>query len=146
MTFRSRIDAVLAVVLCAGAVVPVATLVYLGMHGRLDVIRLIALGPMSAAVSTVAVWTLLSTFYVVDSESLFVRSGPFRWNIPYSSIKSVRPSRNPLSGPALSFDRLEITYDGYSVLYISPKPREAFLTALRAHAPQASFGDHRKRA
>jgi hypothetical protein len=50
-----------------------------------------------------------------------VRCGPVRTQIPLDRIKSVRPVRSVLASSALSVDRLEITYDKFGVIMISPR-------------------------
>ena len=57
-------------------------------------------------------------------------------SIPISSITSIRPSRNPISSPALSLRRLSIRYNKYDEILVSPKDREAFVAALKAANPQ----------
>ncbi len=76
------------------------------------------------------VWLLFSTHYIVEGSRLLVRSGPFSWNIARSEIKSIRPTRSPLSSPALSLQRLEITYVDGKVLLISPKNQDEFVDAI----------------
>jgi hypothetical protein len=75
-------------------------------------------------------WMLLATDYRVERDDCRVRSGPFRWTIPVSEIQSVRPTRNPRSSPALSLDRLEITYGGGRRLLVSPLDKDGFLSAI----------------
>jgi hypothetical protein len=82
---------------------------------------------------------VLPLYYEVREDELFVRCGVFRYRIPGPSIVSVAPTRNPISSPALSLDRLAIRYEvnGKSrQLLISPQEREAFLQDLQAIAPQ----------
>lgn len=79
----------------------------------------------------------------MGDRELLVRSGPFRWRIAIDGIESIRPSRSPLSSPALSLDRLEITYGGGRRLLISPEDREGFLEAIVArsrHLHRAGLG------
>ena len=57
-------------------------------------------------------WVLRSTAYTVSEDLLDIRSGPFSWRIRLGEIESVHPTRSPRSGPALSLDRLCITYRG----------------------------------
>jgi Bacterial PH domain len=59
-----------------------------------------------------------------------VRSGPFHWTIPLREIRSVRPTQDVRSGPALSFDRLRVEFGAGRVLLISPRDRDAFLADL----------------
>ena len=54
------------------------------------------------------VWLLVTTYYRVDRESLKIRSGTIRLD----EIRSVQASRSLLSPPALSADRLRISYGG----------------------------------
>ena len=74
--------------------------------------------------------TFNSTRYEVTSREVIARSGPFRWRIAIDGIESIHPSRNSISSPALSLDRLEIRYDGGRALLVSPKDREGFLQAI----------------
>ena len=76
------------------------------------------------------VWLLLSTYYLVDAGNLMIRSGPFRWSISISEIKSVEPSRSLLSSPALSLNRLEIQYGRGKTVLVSPKDVEGFRNAI----------------
>lgn len=75
-------------------------------------------------------WLFRSTAYVVDDTTLRIRSGPFRWSVPLAEIREVRPSRSPLSSPALSLDRLEIRYGRGSAILVSPADRAGFLAAI----------------
>ena len=104
---------------------------------------LLAHPPLPAAVLIVSVEvvilvfvprTLKSTRYLVGDRELIVRSGLFRWRIAIDSIESIQPSRSLQSSPALSFDRLEITYEGGRRLLISPQDREGFLDAVVARS------------
>jgi hypothetical protein len=80
------------------------------------------------------VWTYRGTRYLVTDREVIARSGPFRWRIEIAGIESIRPSRSPLSSPAMSLDRLEIRYGGGRRLLISPKDREGFLEAVVARS------------
>jgi len=98
-------------------------------------------GEMSlvAAAATILVaggtpaWIFATTRYDLSGGTLIIRSGPFRWSIPVADIKSITPTRNPLSSPALSLDRLRIEYGRERAVMISPNQKEAFLRALETH-------------
>lgn len=75
-------------------------------------------------------WLLMSTKYTVTQNELRVRSGPFKWVIERSEISSITETRNPLSNPALSLDRLLICYGNDKKLMISPEDKQGFLKAL----------------
>lgn len=86
------------------------------------------------AAGSFVIWMFTGTFYVVTETELLVRSGPFRWSIPLRHIQEVHPTRNPLSSPALSLDRLGIRHAG-GYLMISPEDKRAFLDDLVARTP-----------
>lgn len=75
-------------------------------------------------------WLLMGTYYTVATDELRIRSGPFRWVIALSDIEHVRPSRSPISSPALSLNRLEIIYAGGKRVLISPRNPERFLEVI----------------
>ncbi len=76
------------------------------------------------------IWLFAGTRYIVTDELLRVECGPFSWSIPLSSISSVTATRNPLSSPALSLDRLELKYENGKSILVSPSEKSAFLAAI----------------
>jgi hypothetical protein len=92
--------------------------------------------PLAALVffgaSVLPVWLLVTTEYTLSDADLVVVSGPFKWTVPIAAISSVRGTRNPLSSPALSLDRINIEYDRGKSIMISPQQRERFLASLEA--------------
>ncbi|MER2028829.1 MAG: PH domain-containing protein [Solibacillus sp.] len=71
------------------------------------------------------------TKYVIEKEELIVYGGIYKKRIPIKQIRSLRPTRNPLSAPAMSIDRIEITFDPHiQVILVSPKERELFVKKL----------------
>lgn len=83
-------------------------------------------------------WLLFGTTYRLESGQLLVRSGPFKWRVPVASITSIAPTRNPLSSPALSLDRLRIEYARGQVIMISPRNKDMFLPGRRGPNKQGS--------
>jgi hypothetical protein len=77
-------------------------------------------------------WLLFSTRYTLEATYLLAQSGPFKWVVPLADIKSITPSNNPLSSPALSLDRLRIDYGKGRMLLISPRDKEQFLQDVEA--------------
>jgi hypothetical protein len=75
-------------------------------------------------------WLFASTEYVVDNGELFISCGPVRKRIQLRDIKSATPSKNPLSSPALSLDRILITYGENKSILISPENKKGFLKAI----------------
>ena len=82
------------------------------------------------AVAGLMVWLLVGTHYTVDRGTIRVVSGPFRWKVPVDAITSVKRTRNPLSSPALSLDRIMIRYGKRRRIMISPADKAGFLKAI----------------
>ncbi len=81
-------------------------------------------------------WVLYGTRYILTDKTLTVKSGPFRWVIDLEAISDIYPTRNPLSSPACSLDRLHIRYrPNPSGLMISPLAKEGFLRDLVELSP-----------
>jgi PH (Pleckstrin Homology) domain-containing protein len=78
----------------------------------------------------IPLWILVSTKYIVEKENLEIISGPFSWIIPITSIKYVREFQSSAFSPALSSDRLEITYGEDKVMMISPADKIKFMQKL----------------
>lgn len=76
------------------------------------------------------VWLLYATDYTVTDSQLLVRSGPFKWRIKRSDIRDITPTRNPLASPALSLDRLKVSYGNHGFVLVSPKDKPGFYRAL----------------
>lgn len=124
--FRSKVDWWLAALLTAPIVLIGAFLVAGVSEPWVLVLTL--------APQALAIWILTRTFYVVTESALLVRSGPFRWTIPLASIRSLSATRNPLSSPALSLDRIAVDHTGGRLL-LSPRHKAAFVRATLAVAP-----------
>jgi hypothetical protein len=74
--------------------------------------------------------------YTIEDTGLRVRAGLFlRLFVPWDRYRSAELTRNPLSSPALSLQRIRITYlkpNGKEAwVMISPTDREQFLQDLR---------------
>ncbi|MGV2456730.1 PH domain-containing protein [Acinetobacter seifertii] len=84
---------------------------------------------------------IFSTYYVVETNILVIKSLIFRWKINIDDIIQIEPTHNPLSSPALSLDRLKISYmknGRIAKVMISPKDKEGLLNTLRKN-PYAKF-------
>lgn len=82
-------------------------------------------------------WILRSTYYVIEADTLLIRSSFITWRVPIRDIRSITPTRSALSSPALSLDRLRIDYGRKSIL-VSPEGRDRFIAALRSVNPSIS--------
>jgi membrane protein YdbS with pleckstrin-like domain len=144
MRFKSKVDSwLVAVVIVTGMAALAAGAVVLregAPGGLLTMLLLVAL------VVALPIWLLAATDYAFEQTALRIRSGPFRWTIRLDEIRSVQPTRNPLSSPALSLDRLRITYGGGKFIMISPEDKAGFLQELRKRCPGVTFADSGSRA
>ena len=77
-----------------------------------------------------------TTFYTIEGDLLKIKCG-FLYNqtLPIASIKKVESTRNPLSAPALSLDRLEIRYGTWDSVLVSPRDQRAFAQHLKEVNP-----------
>jgi membrane protein YdbS with pleckstrin-like domain len=129
-TFGSKVDTWLVLILGVSALLAIFGIGAVVRTGEMSFVAAIATVLVAAGIP---LWIFATTQYVLSKESLVVRSGPFRWSIPLAEIKSVTPTRNPLSSPALSLDRLRIEYGQGRAVMISPSDKTAFLRVLEAH-------------
>lgn len=84
---------------------------------------------------------VFNTYYVVENNTLIIKSLVFRWKININDITQIEPTHNPLSSPALSLDRLKISYmknGRIAKVMISPKDKKGFLNTLHNN-PNAKF-------
>ena len=130
--FRSRIDAVIALIL----VTPICGVGYLLVAGGRDGVGTPTLLVVTlAAVIALIGWIVLDTSYEVTESHLVVRSGPQRFRIPLTTIRRVRRCHTLIAASALSLCRLEIDYGRGGLAVISPDREREFLALLRKQAP-----------
>jgi len=100
-------------------------------------------GPIAGAIILIVVEifffesVLRSTYYVIEGNTLTIRSSFITWRVPIRDIRSITPSGSAISSPALSLDRLRIDYGRKSIL-VSPEDRERFVAMLRSVNPGIS--------
>jgi hypothetical protein len=88
-------------------------------------------------VVTFIIYMFSTTFYAIENKKLFIKCGLFfNLSIEIGNIKKISDSYNIISSPALSFDRLEILYNKYDTILISPKDKRRFIEALTEANPQ----------
>ena len=74
-----------------------------------------------------------STYYTIYKDNLKVKSAFFvNENIDINTITKIKETYNPMSAPAFSLDRLEITYAGSKKILISPKEKTEFLNRIKS--------------
>ncbi len=133
----SKVDTwlILVAALAAGASVGVA--VALLREGGVPAVVLVPVVVLLGA--GLPLWTLFGTRYELTPGRLRIRCGPFRWTVPLNEIRAVTPTRNPLSSPALSLDRLRIDYGRGSSVMISPRDQARFLEDMGRYRSAVSM-------
>lgn len=83
------------------------------------------------------VYICLYTYYEVGARTLRIKSGfLFDRSIPINTITKIETTKNPISAPAASLDRLEVFYNDYESIIISPKEKLAFIAHLKQINPK----------
>lgn len=79
---------------------------------------------------------LLTTYYQVQGSQLKIKSG-FIVNktLDINTIRKVVATRSIISAPAASLDRLELLYNRYDSVLVSPKDKAGFISELLAVKP-----------
>jgi membrane protein YdbS with pleckstrin-like domain len=129
--FRSKVDVWLKFVVAGGLVAMWLTPVSRVWAGRPTYALDVVIPLLSTAF---IVWVFRTTRYEISAETLIVRAGPIRRTVPLRSVRRLRATHNPLSSPALSLDRIEVTYGSRRVL-ISPEDKRGFVLAILMRAP-----------
>lgn len=76
-------------------------------------------------------YTFLSINYKIENSNLNVKCTILmNINIDIKSIRKITETYNPLSSPAVSIDRLEIFYNKFDSIIISPKLKKEFIQNL----------------
>lgn len=128
--YRSKIDTWVAILLVG---LPILTLfvswklIHEAVPGQWFIVVPILLLGVALPISL-----LVSTKYTITSDALWIRSGIFKWQIPLRDINTVVATRNPLSSPALSLDRIRIDYGKGKSVMISPLNKDAFILELQS--------------
>lgn len=123
-TFHTGIDATMITILVV-SVAPVLVLPIVDAKARTPVLYVVA------ALVVLLFWYLYrSTHYTFEDTQLVVRCGPIREELSYESIRSAAYSSSWMSGYAMSLKRIEIAYNSYDKMLISPDDRAAFLEEL----------------
>ena len=134
-TYYSKRDTWVVAVLWASIIFCAAAAIYITFL-QMSILLLLSQELLFLGVVALCFSILRSTYYTMKADELFVRSGPFKWSIPYLEIEKVVPERNLWSGAALSIDRLHITYTSSKAgSYISPEKEKAFMLGLAGRCP-----------
>lgn len=82
-------------------------------------------------VAAVIGYVLWKTEYVISNTNLNVKCSFFvNEDIDIMTIRKIKETYNPISAPAASIDRLEVFYNKWDSVLISPKQKSAFIDHL----------------
>lgn len=82
-------------------------------------------------IDIVLIWFWFTTGYLIEEDILIVKFGPIKKRIPIMEIRKIRKTKNPLSAPALSIDRIELLYGSqFGLALISPIDKHVFVSKL----------------
>ncbi len=96
-------------------------------------------------VALLIVFTSLKTVYTIEGGNLNIKSGIFyNKTIPIKTIRKITETRSPLSSPAMSLDRIEVFFNKFDSVIISPKEKQEFITHLKQINPDIAFIPHKK--
>jgi membrane protein YdbS with pleckstrin-like domain len=129
IVFRSKVDNWLVAVIILSVLISLATISVTVKLAPAFLGVTLVLVVLTGAI--LPLWLTRSTRYCLDDSTLLIQSGPFTWNVPINEIRNVEPTRNPLSSPALSLDRLRIEYGQGKWIMISPDDKPSFLRELK---------------
>lgn len=132
----SKVDWWLAAFIRGGCAVALIVVLAVGAKDIPNpALRLLA----ALAPTIVTLLLVVPLYYQVEGDELVIRCGLWRQSIALRDIIDAEPSRNPLSSPAMSLDRLLIRYRrGAKIksVLISPKDKVGLLTDIVAAAPR----------
>lgn len=135
-TFKSKVDSFILIPLIV---------VLLGTE-VLMIINKILLGEIAVAlVAAFAIYMYVETWYVfTGNDKLRIKSGfLYDQEIYIKSIKKLRSIRDHRPWPALSSDRLEISYNRYGKVIVSPNKKTEFIKELKEVNPRIRIEEQR---
>jgi hypothetical protein len=140
MKFPSKVDTWLVVLLACVVAGVFGVIFFVTQHTPTPAPKFVIFVPF--LIFGVILWSFKSTYYVIEGSTLTVKSAFMKWRIDIHHIDEITPTRNPMSSPALSLDRLELRYreQGRSrTILVSPSEKGRFLEALRAVSPTIRY-------
>ena len=96
----------------------------------------------------VLLYLAFNTYYFISNDILIIRCGFFTNKIKIKSIRKISETRGLISSPALSMDRLEIMYNKFDSILVSPKDKTGFIKIVLNNNPEievklkADFASH----
>ena len=117
-------------------VIPILIILALGFK---NIINEPKVAPIILLILVLAFITFLLTSikYTIENQNLNIKAGfLINQNINIMNIESIKKSKNILSSPAASLDRIEIIENNKNSILISPKNKIEFIEELKKINPQ----------
>jgi membrane protein YdbS with pleckstrin-like domain len=138
-TFKSKVDTwIAAVAIGPGLLIAPLVMLLVWRTGGLTPSSIILFAVVIVFSVGLPVWVFLTTTYEITSDTLRIRAGPLREQVPLAEIERITTSRSWESAPALSLDRMRITFAGGRTVLISPEDERGFLATLRGAGVEAA--------
>jgi hypothetical protein len=100
------------------------------IHSMSDLLARIFMGMVLPSFS---LWIWFGTSYTLDKDILTAKSGPQVFKIPVSLISVVRLNQKIIGGlwkPTLSWNSIQIEYNKFDSVFISPEKQDVFIEEL----------------
>ena len=132
MKFKAKVDWWLKIIFATFLIINIWAIVGLITGTSGDLLLAIIFAPINLFILPIC----LNTYYFLDEDDLLIKSGLGKGTrIAYSQIVSIYKTRNLISAPAPSLDRLEIKYryktsSSTDTIIVSPKDKQCFMNEL----------------
>lgn len=139
--FTSKIDFWLAFLILGSSLLLVLVPVWEWMYNNSSIKRIIFISLFTIPTALLLLVLFFNIKYTLTADTLLVKNGFSTQSISLEDITHITPTSSTLSAPALSLDRIEIRYEGGSIV-ISPKDKDRFYHAIQEGVPALKTDDN----
>ena len=133
--FTSKIDFWLALLMLGFSSLLILVPVWEWMYNNSSIKRIIFISLFTIPTALLLLVLFFNIKYTLTADTLLVKNGFSTQSILLKDITNITPTSSTLSAPALSLDRVEIRYEGGSIV-ISPKDKDRFYHAIQERVPE----------
>ncbi|GAA0302122.1 hypothetical protein GGQ92_002295 [Gracilibacillus halotolerans] len=132
MYFPSKKDTWLAIVIWGPIILFFLIYIIAGepIDWKVPVYKIVLGFFMTLLIIGLPLWMWFGTGYKIEDGLIKIKSGPFKSTVRIKEIEKLSATRNPLSAPALSIDRIEILHGMYNIAIVSPNNKTEFIRIL----------------
>ena len=132
--FTSKIDFWLAFLILGSSLLLILVPVWEWVYNDSSIRRILFISLFTMPGAILLLLIFFNVKYSLSDDELFVKNGFSTQRIPLKDIIYIIPTNSMLSAPALSLERIEIRYEGGSIV-ISPKNKDGFYRAIQERVP-----------